>query len=102
MWSVALLAKALLRWPSRTWSAVTRGVPVPTSTSMDGSAEEAVTFTCGRAFGAAAHAAAPRVRLSAEHRARLAAALASRRQLYDGNPHAARRGDRLTSTREGG
>ena len=25
--SVALLAKALLRWPSRTWSAVARGVP---------------------------------------------------------------------------
>ena len=95
MSSVVLLAKSLSRWPQRSWSTIARGVPLPTSASMDdgggeGEGEE-VTFTCGEAFGRAAHDDTPRVRFSEEQRARLSAALVSlQRELYDGNPHAER------------
>jgi hypothetical protein len=88
--SVALLVKALARWPCRPWSTIAGGVAVPTSASMDGGSTE-VSFTSGRAYGDVGRVAAPRVRLSEEHRARLSAALVSlRRELYDGNPHAER------------
>jgi hypothetical protein len=89
--SVVLLVKSLSRWPQRSWSTIARGVPLPTSVSRDdgGGDGEEVTFTCGEAFGRAAHDDTPRVRFSDEQRARLGAALVSlQRELYDGNPHA--------------
>lgn len=83
--SVALLTKALARWPARTWSAIARGVSLPTSHSMDESESSTVTFTCGMAFGENTNA--PCVHLSAQNRRRLLDALQIlRRELYQNNP----------------
>ena len=86
--SVALLTKALARWPGRKWSEIARMVSLPTSDSMDESDSSTVTFTCGMAFGECT--VAPCVVLSTQNLRRLLDALQIlRRELYQDNPLAA-------------